>query len=66
MIAHLKRKHDLFFLYFYILMKIYFINQIIVMSHLNFCRNNGKPAAVTSWGFGVEGGKLRLGGWGAS
>ena len=32
------------------------------MTHLNFGRNNGKPAAVTSWGLGDEGGKLRLGG----
>ena len=32
-----------------------------VMPHLNFGRNNGKPAAVTSWGLGDEGGKLRLG-----
>ena len=35
-----------------------------VMTHLNFCRNNGKPAAVTSWGLGDVGGKLRLGGGG--
>ena len=40
------------------------------MTHLNFDRNNGKPAAVTSWGLGDVGGKLRLGGgqlesWGA-
>ena len=55
-----------FFLYFYILMKIYFINQIIVMTHLNFGRNNGKPTAVTSWGLGGEGGKLRLVGGGGS
>ena len=34
------------------------------MTHLNFGRNNGKPAAVTSWSLGDEGGKLRLGGWG--
>ena len=32
-----------------------------VMTHLNFGRNNGKPAAVTSWGLGDVGGKLRLG-----
>ena len=31
------------------------------MTHLNFGRNNGKPAAVTSWGLGEEGVKLRLG-----
>ena len=30
------------------------------MTHFNFGRNNGKPAAVTSWGLGDEGGKLRL------
>ena len=35
-----------------------------VMTHLNFCRNNGKPAAVTSWGLGEEGGNLNLGGGG--
>ena len=35
-----------------------------VMTHLNFDRNNGKPAAVTSWGLGDVGGKLRLGGGG--
>ena len=35
------------------------------MTHLNFCRNNGKPAAVTSWGLGDVGGKLRLG-WGGA
>ena len=35
-----------------------------VMTHLNFGRNNGKPAAVTSWGLGDVGGKLRLGGGG--
>ena len=34
-----------------------------VMTHLNFGRNNGKPAAVPSWGSGDVGGKLRLG-WG--
>ena len=34
------------------------------MTHLNLGRNNGKPAAVTSWGLGDEGGKLRLGGRG--
>ena len=35
-----------------------------VMTHLNlnFGRINGKPAAVTSWGLGDVGGKLRL--WG--
>ena len=32
------------------------------MTHLNFCRNNGKPAAVASWGLGDEGGMLSLGG----
>ena len=32
------------------------------MTHLNFDRNNGKPVAVTSWGLGDVGGKLRLGG----
>ena len=32
------------------------------MTHLNFGRNNGKSAAVTSWGLGDVGGKLRLGG----
>ena len=32
------------------------------MTHLNFGRNNGKPAAVASWGLGDVGGKLRLGG----
>ena len=37
-----------------------------VRTHLNFCRNNGKPAAVTSWGLGDVGGKLRLGGGGAT
>ena len=39
-----------------------------VMTHSNFGRNNGKPAAVTSWGLGDEGGKLRLGGgsWGGA
>ena len=26
-----------------------------VMTHLNFGRNNGKPAAVTSWGLGDVG-----------
>ena len=31
-----------------------------VMTHLKFGRNNGKPAAVTSWGLGDVGGKLRL------
>ena len=31
-----------------------------VMTHLNFGRNNGKPAAVTSWGLGDVGGKLSL------
>ena len=31
------------------------------MKHFNFGRNNGKPAAVTSWHLGDEGGKLRLG-----
>ena len=35
-----------------------------VMTHLNFDRNNGKPAAVTSWGLGDVGGKMRLGGGG--
>ena len=30
------------------------------MTHLNFGRNNGKPAAVTSWGLIEEGGKLRF------
>ena len=35
-----------------------------VMTHLNFGRNNGKPAADTSWGLGDVGGKLRLGGGG--
>ena len=35
-----------------------------VMTHLNFGRNNGKPATVTSWGLGDVGGKLRLGGGG--
>ena len=35
---------------------------IKVMTHLNFGRNNGKPAAVTSWGLQDVGGKLRLGG----
>ena len=34
------------------------------MTHLNFGRNNGKIAAVTSWGLGDVGGKLRLGGGG--
>ena len=34
------------------------------MTHLNFGRNNGKPAAVTSWGLGDLGGNLRLGGGG--
>ena len=32
-----------------------------VMTHLNFGRNNGKPAVVTCWGLGDVGGKLRLG-----
>ena len=35
-----------------------------VMTHLNFGRNNGKPAAVTSWCLGDVGGKLRL--WGVN
>ena len=34
------------------------------MTHLNFGRSNGEPAAVTAWGLGDEGGKLRLGGVG--
>ena len=34
------------------------------MTRLNFCRKNGKPAAVTSWGLGMWGGKLRLEGGG--
>ena len=29
-----------------------------VMTHLNFCRNNRKAAAVTSWGLGGCGGQL--------
>ena len=62
MIAHLKRKHHFFFLYSYILMKIYFINQIIVMTRLNFYKSNGKPASVTTSDLGGEGSKLRLGG----
>ena len=37
-----------------------------VMTHLNFGTNNGKPAAVTSWGLGDVGGKLRLGGGGGN
>ena len=32
-----------------------------VRTHLNFGRNNGKPAAVTSWVLGDVGDKLRLG-----
>ena len=32
-----------------------------VMTHLDFDRNNGKPAVVTSCGLGDVGGKLRLG-----
>ena len=35
-----------------------------VMTHLNFDGNNGKPAAVASWGLGDVGSKLRLGGGG--
>ena len=37
-----------------------------VMTHLNLDRNNGKPAAVTPWGLGDVGGKMRLGGGGAT
>ena len=37
-----------------------------VVTHLNFGRNNGKPAAVTSLGLGDVGGKLRLGGGGVA
>ena len=36
------------------------------MTHLNVGRNNGKTAAVTSWGLGDEGGRgfmMRLWGW---
>ena len=32
------------------------------MTHLNFGRNNGKPAAVTSWGLGDVGGQVEA--WG--
>ena len=31
------------------------------MTHLNFGRNNGKPASVTSWGLGYVGGGSKLG-----
>ena len=35
------------------------------MTHLNFGRNNGKPAVVTSWGLRDEGGQVEaLGGEG--
>ena len=35
-----------------------------VMIHLNFGRNNGKTAAVTSWGLGDVGGQVEAGGEG--
>ena len=35
-----------------------------VMTHLNFDRNNGKPAAVTSWGLGDVGASWGMGGGG--
>ena len=31
-----------------------------VMTHLNFGRNNGKPAAVTSWGLGDAWGQVEV------
>ena len=37
-----------------------------VMTHLNFGRNNGKPAAVTSWGLGDVGGQVEAWGGGAT
>ena len=41
---------------------VYNTCDVKVMIHLNFGKNNGKTAAVTSWGLGDGGGKLRLGG----
>ena len=34
------------------------------MTHLNFGRNNGKPAAVTSWGLGDVRGQVEA--WGGA